>query len=101
MSAGSVDRPAVEAVLAQFLDPETGRDVVAMGQVREIALEGGSIAVTVGLTTYSAPLWGDARQELVDRLRQRFPASEVSVQVVEHRRPAEPLGTIGLTAESV
>jgi ATP-binding protein involved in chromosome partitioning len=102
MPAGSIDRAAVDAVLAAFPDPETGRDVVTMGQVRDVTIQGSQVIVSLGLTTYSAPLWAEVRQDLIDRLRGALPAdAEVAVEVVEHRRPAEPIGSIGLTAKSV
>jgi ATP-binding protein involved in chromosome partitioning len=95
-------RTAVDGVLATFSDPETGRDVRTMGQVRDVAIDGTRVIVTLALTTYSAPLWAETRQELIDRLRAALPGdAEVQVEVVEHRRPAEPIGSIGLTAKSV
>jgi ATP-binding protein involved in chromosome partitioning len=98
----TIDPAAVDAVLADFPDPETGRGLKTMGQVRKVSIEGTRVIVTVALTTYSAPVWADARQELIDRLRQALPSSaEVNVEIVEHRRPAEPIGSIGLTAKSV
>jgi ATP-binding protein involved in chromosome partitioning len=102
MSAGSIDRAAVDAVLAEFPDPETGRDLKTMGQVRDVEIAGARVNVTVALTTWSAPLWGEARQELIDRLRSALPAADqVGVEIVEHRRPPEPLGSLGVTAKSV
>jgi ATP-binding protein involved in chromosome partitioning len=93
---------AVDGVLAAFPDPETGRDVRTMGQVRDVAIDGSRVIVTLALTTYSAPLWAETRQELIDRLRAALPGdAEVQVEVVEHRRAAEPIGSIGLTAKSV
>ncbi len=95
-------RAAVDGVLAAFPDPETGRDVRTMGQVRDVAVDGPRVIVTLALTTYSAPLWAETRQELIDRLRAALPGdADVQVEVVEHRRPADPIGTIGLTAKSV
>jgi ATP-binding protein involved in chromosome partitioning len=102
MPAGSIDPALVEAVLAAFPDPETGRDLRTMNQVREVKIAGPQVIVTVGLTTYSAPLWAETRQELTDRLRARLPRdAQVDVEIVEHRRPPEPIGSIGLTAKSV
>jgi ATP-binding protein involved in chromosome partitioning len=102
MPAGSIDPALVDTVLAAFPDPETGRDLRTMNQVREVKIAGQQLIVTVGLTTYSAPLWSETRQELIDRLRARLPQdAQVNVEIVEHRRPPEPIGSIGLTAKSV
>src|SRR5262245_34234993 len=97
-----IDRSQVDAVLAEFPDPETGRPLGVMGQVRDVEVRGASIAVTIALTTYSAPLWSETQQTLADRLRAALPgASDIAVEVVEHRRPPEPIGQIGLRAKSV
>jgi ATP-binding protein involved in chromosome partitioning len=54
------------------------------------------------LTTFAAPLWEDCRKECVDLLRRRFPeASEVTVNLGVHDRPAERIGEIGLAAKAV
>jgi ATP-binding protein involved in chromosome partitioning len=98
----TIDPAAINAVLAAFPDPETGRDLKTMDQVRQVQIDGSRVIVTVALTTYSAPLWAEVREELIDRLRAASPpGADVAVEVVEHRRPAEPLGSIGLTAKSV
>jgi ATP-binding protein involved in chromosome partitioning len=102
MSAGSIDAKQIHAILDDFPDPETGRGLGLMGQVKEVDVSGNAVRVDVGLTTHSAALWGDTRAAIRDRLRQRLPAeAEVSVDIVEHVRPAEPIGAIGLTAKSV
>ena len=60
------------------------------------------LAITLGLTTWSAPLWEEVRTEALRLLNEKLPAgTEVRVRVVEHHRPAEPIGQIGLTAKSV
>ena len=46
----TVDTAAVTAVLADIADPETGRPLVEMGQVRSVDASPTSIAVQVGLT---------------------------------------------------
>ena len=96
------DRAAVEAALATLLDPETGRGVGAMEQLHDVDIDGAKVSVTLGLTTWSAPLWEEVRGEALRRLKEQLPpGTEVRVRVVEHHRPAEPIGQIGLTAKSV
>jgi len=102
MSDSSLSPAAVNAALADFPDPETGRGVVQMEQVRDVRIDGGSLKVTLGLTTHSALLKEDVRSEAAALLRARFPqASEVIVEIVNHDRPPMKLGEIGLTAKSV
>jgi ATP-binding protein involved in chromosome partitioning len=98
----TVEVAAVEKALAGFKDPETGRDAVQMGQVRDIRVDGARVSLTLELTTHSAPLWNDTRDALVDHLRSRLPSVEaVEVKLAEHDRPPGKLGEIGLTAKSV
>ncbi len=98
----SPDRATVDAALASLLDPETGRSVVAMDQVHDVDVDGSKVSVTLGLTTWAAPLWEEVRAEATELLTEKLPAGcEVKVRVVEHHRPAEPIGQIGLTAKSV
>lgn len=91
----------VQEVLNNFSDPETGRSVAQMEQVQDVTVKGDNISVTLGLTTHSAPLWDETRNELVSRLQAAVPGADVSVSLVKHDRKAQPLGQIGLTAKTV
>jgi ATP-binding protein involved in chromosome partitioning len=98
----SVDRAAVDAVLKTFRDPETGRGIVEMDQLKGVELMGDKLTVNLGLTTHSAPLWQETKDELASKLKASIPQlTEVTVNVVEHTRPPQKLGEIGLTAKSV
>ncbi|HZZ30058.1 MAG TPA: Mrp/NBP35 family ATP-binding protein [Pirellulales bacterium] len=102
MSVGPIDQTAVMAVLNEFKDPETGRSVVQMEQVREVQLNGETLSLTLGLTTHSAPLWQETKAALEELLRSRFPQLKaVSVKLAVHVRPPQKLGSIGLAAKSV
>jgi ATP-binding protein involved in chromosome partitioning len=96
------DRAAVLAVLQQIRDPETGRNLVEMDQVKDITLTDGGVNVAIGLTTHSAPLWAETRDEVAAKLKASLPElTNIDVQIVEHVRPPQKLGEIGLTAKSV
>jgi ATP-binding protein involved in chromosome partitioning len=102
MAEPTITRETVKSALADVPDPETGRSLVRMEQVREIAIEGRRVNVTLGLTTWSSLLWNDSRQEVERILREKLPpGTEVNIRVVEHTRPPERIGEIGLTAKSV
>ncbi len=102
MAAGRLDRETVEKALAELADPETGRDVVAAQQVQKVAVEGSRVDVTLGLSSWSSPLreevCGEAEQLLTARLPE---GTEIHVEIVEHARPAEKIGEIGVAAKSV
>ena len=102
MTDGSIERTAVEAILQEFNDPETGRSLTQMEQVHNLSVEANRVAVTIGLTSYCAPLWQETSEALQQLLRSRLPGSpEVEVRVALHQRAAEPIGGIGLTVKSV
>jgi ATP-binding protein involved in chromosome partitioning len=102
MSDGKLSREAVEKALEEFRDPETGRGVVTLGQVHHIEIEDNHVALTLGLTTHSAPLWQETQAEAARFLRAEFPGlSDVAVELAVHERPAEKMGQIGLAAKSV
>ncbi len=100
--ADAVSAADIERALAQFKDPETGRSVAEAGQVRDIKLEDGRLSLTLALSTHSAALWQETRQELIALLRARFPhLADVSVELAIHDRPPLKLGQVGLEAKSV
>lgn len=102
MANGQLDTAAVEAALADFPDPETGRKALQQEQIRDIQLSGTKLSLTLGLTTWSAPVWKDVEAALKDCLQSRLPQlTAVDVKRVVHTRSANPLGEIGLRAKSV
>jgi ATP-binding protein involved in chromosome partitioning len=102
MAAGQSDIAAIEAELANFADPETGRGIARTGQVSDVKLDDGALSLTLALTTHSSPLKEKTRAALVEQLRAKFPdLNQFDVTLAVHERPPEPLGEIGLTAKSV
>jgi ATP-binding protein involved in chromosome partitioning len=58
--------------------------------------------VTLGLTSWSGPVAEETRAAAEELLRAEFPdAANVAVELVDHVRPAEKIGQIGLTVKSV
>ncbi len=102
MNDGEATLKAVESVLADFADPETGRSVAQMEQISDVALEGNKLALTLALTTHSAPLWQQTRAGLAERLRAEVPGlTDVEIREAVHERRPEKIGEIGLAAKSV
>jgi ATP-binding protein involved in chromosome partitioning len=93
---------SVTAALAGIADPESGRPLAEMGQIKSITAAADTIAVTIGLTTHSAVLWNATRGRIEEALRSRFPqTATIDVTIVPHDRPLLKLGQIGLEARSV
>jgi ATP-binding protein involved in chromosome partitioning len=102
MSQSSIDSAAVVAALADFKDPETGRPVTQQDQVRDVAVTGDDLSLTLALTTHSAPLWQESKAELEQLLRGKFPQlKQITVNLAVHSRPPQKLGTVGVPAKSV
>jgi ATP-binding protein involved in chromosome partitioning len=102
MPVDPINHENVIAALSDLADPETGRSVVPMEQVHVVEIDGTRVDVSLGLTTWASPLWEDIRQQAERLLRSKLPdAAEVSVRIVEHDRPPEKIGQIGLAAKSV
>lgn len=102
MANGPYSAEAVRHALEDFPDPEAGRSVVQLGQLHQLHVEDGQVAITLGLTTYSAALWKEVESQLIAHLQARLPGlSQVNVTIEPHARPAEKMGEVGLPAKSV
>jgi ATP-binding protein involved in chromosome partitioning len=98
----AITAAAVHSFIDDLKDPETGRPLGELGQVLDVKVDGSRIEVTLGLTTHSAPIWDEVVEKAKDSLRAAFPeATQVDVARKVFERPAEKLGTIGLTVKSV
>ncbi len=97
----ALDAQNVQTVIGDFLDPETGRPIRETGQIKSVTVNGDAIEVSVGLTSHSAALKEDVRDQLTSRLHGRFPGTTNQVTIVEHERPAARLGQIALRVKSV
>jgi len=97
-----IDPQAIRAVLAEVTDPESGRPLTDMEQVKSLDVSGDTITATIGLTAHSAILWNQTRGRVEELLRARFPqAADVRVSIVPHHRPPMKVGQLGIEAKSV
>lgn len=88
--------------VTDFLDPETGRGALQQGQIWDAKVAEGQVSLTLGLTSYTAPIAKAACHRLAELVRSRLPqVSSVDVKLAGFTRPPQPLGEIGLTAKSV
>jgi ATP-binding protein involved in chromosome partitioning len=58
----------IMAVLGQVKDPEIGRDLVSLGMIKGIDINGSAVDLTVELTTPACPLKAKIESEIVDGL---------------------------------
>ena len=102
MPTSSPSLDEIKAALADFQDPETGRSIVELEQLRDLKLDNGQLSLTLALTTHSATLWNETKAELEQQLKRKFPhLQQVQVTLDVHQRPPLAIGQIGLTAKSV
>jgi ATP-binding protein involved in chromosome partitioning len=102
MADGPLEMAAVHSVLGEFPDPESGRSITTFDQVKDLAIDGDRLSLTLELTTWAAPLWQDVVDALTEKLQAAFPqlqAVEVHRQI--QQRPPQKLGEIGVTAKTV
>ena len=67
-----VSAEQVRTALSRVQDPELGRDIVALGMVRDVQVSQGNVSLTLALTTASCPLRG----QLVQQAREAVSAIE-------------------------
>ncbi|MEN1681616.1 MAG: Mrp/NBP35 family ATP-binding protein [Planctomycetota bacterium] len=97
-----LDESAVRDALSDFSDPETGRGVAKLDQVKSVSVEGGAVKVSLGLTSWASPLHEETAQRCQSRIKAKLPgADSVEVSVVSHERAPDKLGQIGQTIKSV
>ena len=102
MADGPVQLADVQSVLNDFLDPESGRSIMAFEQVKNVQLDGDRLSLTLELTSWAAPIWQEVCESLKDKLRAALPGLQaVEVHRRIHPRAPQKLGEIGLTAKTV
>src|SRR5690606_1311159 len=66
--APAVSVDAVHGMLRGVIDPELGSDIVELGMVRDVAVDGGEVTVTVALTTSGCPLRAQIQKDIRARV---------------------------------
>jgi len=72
---------AIETALRNVIDPELGADIVDLGMVTGVSVDGGVVDVGVALTVASCPLRGQIESDVVRRVRAVPDVADVTVTV--------------------
>jgi ATP-binding protein involved in chromosome partitioning len=87
-----VSAPTAEQVLAalsQIIDPDLGRDVVSLGMIKDLRIDGdGEVAFTFELTTPACPVRDRFRNQAEQIVRALPGVSAVEVEMTANVRPA-------------
>ena len=67
----SIQKAQVLEVLKNVEDPDLHRDIVSLGFIKKVAIDGGEVSVVVELTTPACPVKEQLRQQCVDQLAAR------------------------------
>ena len=61
--ASALSESAVLDALKVVTDPDLGRDIVSLGFVRNLAIDGGAVSFTIELTTPACPVKDQMRDQ--------------------------------------
>ena len=76
-----VEMTQVEEALARVIDPELGADIVDLGMVKNIAIDGGLVKVKVALTIAACPLRDQIENEVVRKVRAVPGVEDVQIEI--------------------
>ena len=84
----SVEQPAVLEALKVVTDPDLHRDIVSLGFIKDLKIEGGRVAFTIELTTPACPVKEQMRDQARAAVMQVPGVSTVDVQMSARVREA-------------
>ena len=80
------DRDAVLAALRVVVDPDLRRDIVSLGFVKNLVIEGARISFTIELTTPACPVKDQLRDQAVAAVRELPGVADVDVRMTANVR---------------
>jgi ATP-binding protein involved in chromosome partitioning len=83
-----VERDAVLEALKVVRDPDLNRDIVALGFIKDLAIDGGRVAFTIELTTPACPVKDQMRDQARAAVMQVPGVTSVDVQMSARVREA-------------
>lgn len=77
----TLDEPSVRATLRGLLDPDLGLEIVELGMVRNVTIEGENVRIVLTPTSPLCPLADVMMADIIERVKAVFPASQVEVTI--------------------
>jgi ATP-binding protein involved in chromosome partitioning len=94
MTMPSLDQATVLQALSRIVDPDLRRDIVSLGFVKNLAIDGGRVSFTIELTTPACPVKDQMRDQALALVRALPGVTDVAVQMTAAvRTAAVPDGT--------
>src|SRR5947208_7780536 len=84
----AVDQTAVLSALTVVRDPDLNRDIVSLGFIKNLTVDGGRVAFTIELTTPACPVKDQMRDQARAAVMQLPGVSAVEVQMTANVRVA-------------
>jgi len=81
-----IDRDAVLAALKVVVDPDLRRDIVSLGFVKNLVIEGGAVRFTIELTTPACPVKDQLRDQALAAVRALPGVTDVDLQMTANVR---------------
>jgi len=91
----------IQQLVGDHPDPETGRPLGSMGQVKDVTVDGSSVNITIALATHSLAIQDEVAEAIESKIVAAAPGSQVEIKLVTYDRPPARVGQIGLRAKSV
>jgi ATP-binding protein involved in chromosome partitioning len=82
----TLDRETVLSALRAVVDPDLHKDIVTLGFVKDLAIDGGKVAFTIELTTPACPVKDQMREQAVAGVRALAGVTDVQVQMTANVR---------------
>ena len=71
----------IEAALQRVIDPELGADIVDLGMVKDVRIDGSTVMVKVALTIAACPLRDQIESEVLRKLKAVPGVEDVSIEI--------------------
>ncbi len=79
MAENELSRETVFKALGKVIDPEIGRDLVSLGMIEDVKIEGGKVSFVVNLTTPACPMKDEIRDSALAAVEALDGVSEVEI----------------------
>ncbi len=81
MSSHQVTRDQVMTALGRVVDPELGRDLVSLGMIDNLEIEGSRVSFTINLTTPACPMASEIRQDALAAVQALDGVTDVEIEM--------------------